>query len=31
VKIHPWLKERSMLPPDPNAERPPIKGKEQDL
>jgi tetratricopeptide (TPR) repeat protein len=31
VKIHPWLKERGMLPPDPNAERPPIKGKELDL
>lgn len=31
VRIHPWLKERSMLPPDPNAERPPIKGTEQDL
>ncbi|WP_156459964.1 tetratricopeptide repeat protein [Mesorhizobium sp. Root157] len=31
VKIHPWLKERTMLPPDPDAERPPIKGKEQDL
>ena len=31
VQIHPWLKERSMLPPDPAAARPPIKGKEQDL
>lgn len=31
VRIHPWLKERSMLPPDPDAARPPIKGKEQDL
>ncbi len=31
VRIHPWLKERSMLPPDPNAKRPPIKGTEQDL
>lgn len=31
VRIHPWLKERTMLPPDPNAERPPIKGTEQDL
>jgi tetratricopeptide (TPR) repeat protein len=31
VKIHPWLKERSMLPPDPDATRPPIKGREQDL
>lgn len=31
VAIHPWLKERSMLPPDPDAARPPVKGREQDL
>ncbi|MCY0096472.1 tetratricopeptide repeat protein [Hoeflea ulvae] len=31
VAIHPWLKERGMLPPDADAERPPIKGLEQDL
>lgn len=31
VEIHPWLKERNMLPPDADAERPPIKGLEQDL
>ena len=31
VRIHPWLKERTMLPPDPNAERPPIKGTVLDL
>ncbi len=31
VRIHPWLKERTMLPPDPDAQRPPIAGKEQDL
>jgi tetratricopeptide (TPR) repeat protein len=31
VAIHPWLKERSMLPPDPDAVRPPVKGREQDL
>ncbi len=31
VEIHPWLKERNLLPPDPDATRPPIKGKEQDL
>lgn len=31
VRIHPWLKERSMLPPDPDAARPPVKGEEQDL
>ncbi|OCW59316.1 hypothetical protein AWJ14_09735 [Hoeflea olei] len=31
VTIHPWLKERGMLPPDPDAKRPLIKGKQQDL
>lgn len=31
VTIHPWLKERGMLPPDPDAKRPAIKGKQQDL
>ncbi len=31
VRIHPWLKERTMLPPDPAATRPPISGKERDL
>lgn len=31
VKIHPWLKERHMLPPDPGAGRPPVAGKERDL
>lgn len=31
VTIHPWLKERGMLPPDPDAKRPPIKGTQQDL
>lgn len=31
VEIHPWLKERVLLPPDPDAERPPIRGKEKDL
>ncbi|WP_052161653.1 tetratricopeptide repeat protein [Hoeflea sp. BAL378] len=31
VDIHPWLKERGMLPPDPDAKRPLIKGKQQDL
>ena len=31
VAIHPWLKERGMLPPDPEADRPAIKGLEQDL
>ena len=31
VKIHPWLKERHMLPPDPNVGRPPIVDREQDL
>lgn len=31
VKIHPWLKERHMLPPDPDAGRPPVAGKERDL
>ncbi|MEM5495513.1 tetratricopeptide repeat protein [Hoeflea sp. AS16] len=31
VTIHPWLKERGMLPPDPDARRPAIKGKQQDL
>lgn len=31
VDIHPWLRERSMLPPDPDANRPAIKGLEQDL
>lgn len=31
VSIHPWLKERGMLPPDPDAKRPLIKGTQQDL
>ena len=31
VSIHPWLKERHMLPPDPNAGRPPIVDREHDL
>ena len=31
VRIHPWLKERTMLPPDAGATRPPIAGQEQDL
>lgn len=31
VRIHPWLKERTMLPPDPDAARPPFSGQEQDL
>ena len=31
VSIHPWLKERHMLPPDPEAGRPPIVDREQDL
>tara|TARA_R110002020_G_scaffold154610_7_gene334617 strand:- start:1916 stop:2494 length:579 start_codon:yes stop_codon:yes gene_type:complete len=31
VEIHPWLKERGMLPPDPDAKRPLIKGTQQDL
>lgn len=31
VEIHPWLKERGMLPPDPDAKRPLIKGKQQEL
>tara|TARA_R110002020_G_scaffold316361_10_gene531563 strand:- start:4321 stop:4899 length:579 start_codon:yes stop_codon:yes gene_type:complete len=31
VEIHPWLKERGMLPPDPDAKRPLVKGKQQDL
>lgn len=31
VRIHPWLKERAMLPPDPDAVRPPVSGREQDL
>lgn len=31
VAIHPWLKERGMLPPDAEADRPAIKGLEQDL
>lgn len=31
VTIHPWLKERGLLPPDPDAKRPLIKGKQQDL
>ena len=31
VTIHPWLKERGMLPPDADADRPAIKGLEQDL
>ncbi len=31
VEIHPWIQERGLLPPDPEAERPAIKGKQQDL
>jgi tetratricopeptide (TPR) repeat protein len=31
VDIHPWIQERGLLPPDPDASRPPIKGKQQDL
>ncbi|MBC7281788.1 tetratricopeptide repeat protein [Hoeflea sp.] len=31
VAIHPWLKERGMLPPDPGAKRPLIKGTQQEL
>lgn len=31
VTIHPWLKERGMLPPDPDAKRPLVKGKQQEL
>ncbi|SOE16308.1 hypothetical protein SAMN05877838_1170 [Hoeflea halophila] len=31
VTIHPWIKERGLLPPDPDAKRPLIKGKQQDL
>ena len=31
VTIHPWLKERGMLPPDPAAKRPLVKGKQQEL
>jgi tetratricopeptide (TPR) repeat protein len=31
VEIHPWIQERGMLPPDPDAVRPAIKGKQQDL
>ncbi|MBU4530782.1 MAG: tetratricopeptide repeat protein [Hoeflea sp.] len=31
VEIHPWLKERGMLPPDPDAKRPLVEGKQQEL
>jgi Tfp pilus assembly protein PilF len=31
VEIHPWIQERGLLPPDPDAERPAIKGKQQEL
>lgn len=31
VEIHPWIQERFLLPPDPDAVRPAIKGKQQDL
>ena len=31
VEIHPWLKERGMLPLDPDAKRPLIKGNQQEL
>ncbi len=31
VRIHPWLKERTMLPPDAAGTRPPVAGQEQDL
>jgi len=31
VDIHPWIKERGMLPPDPDAKRPLVKGKQQEL
>ena len=31
VQIHPWLKERGLLPPDPDAKRPLIKGTQQEL
>lgn len=31
VEIHPWLKERFMLAPDPGAEHPAIEGRERDL
>lgn len=31
VEIHPWIQERGLLPPDPEAERPAIRGKQQDL
>lgn len=31
VEIHPWIQERHLLPPDPDAIRPAVKGKQQDL
>ncbi|PWV95482.1 tetratricopeptide repeat protein [Hoeflea marina] len=31
VTIHPWLKERGMLPPDPDARRPAVRGTQQEL
>jgi tetratricopeptide (TPR) repeat protein len=31
VTIHPWIQERRLLPPDPDAKRPAVKGKQQDL
>lgn len=31
VEIHPWIQERGNLPPDPDAVRPAIKGKQLDL
>jgi hypothetical protein len=31
LTIHPWIQERGLLPPDPDAERPAIKGKQQEL
>lgn len=31
VEIHPWIQERHLLPPDPDAVRPAVKGKQQDL
>jgi tetratricopeptide (TPR) repeat protein len=31
VTIHPWIQERGLLPPDPDAKRPVVKGKQQEL